>query len=309
MFVSPSPQKSTSVRKIVAPLFVRATFGLGSWLAPETMLERAMRLFSTPSRRSRRRAATASDAGAARFAFDVDGVQIQGYRWGDPATEPYVLIAHGWSDYALRFVPLVEALRSAGYAVVSFDQPGHGRSTGNGATLPQFARNIATVGRRFGRAAAIVGHSMGAAASAIALRDGLAADCAVLIAPPADLGAAADRFAEFVGLAAHLRGRLRRALERFASVRLADFEAHRNVPDIGCPALIVHDLYDREVPWNEGERYARYWPDSRLLSTVGLGHTRILGDAAVVDSLQRFLRGESVGERVVSTPDLPYGFA
>jgi hypothetical protein len=72
--------------------------------------------------------------------------------------------------------------------------------------------------------------------------------------------------------------------------------------------LIVHDVEDREVPWSEGERYARFWPESRLLSTRGLGHNRVADDAGVITAALRFLQGEPVGERVVSSPNLPYGF-
>ena len=53
----------------------------------------------------------------------------------------------------------------------------------------------------------------------------------------------------------------------------------------------------------------RFWHDSRLLSTQGLGHNRIADDQGVIDAALRFLRGETVGERVVSSPNLPYGFA
>src|SRR5690606_25377202 len=77
----------------------------------------------------------------------------------------------------------------------------------------------------------------------------------------------------------------------------------------GCPALVVHDLCDREVPWEEGERYARFWPGARLLSTHGLGHNRIVDDPAVIGTALAFLRGDTVGERVVSTTALPYGIA
>ena len=54
---------------------------------------------------------------------------------------------------------------------------------------------------------------------------------------------------------------------------------------------------------------ARLWPDARLLSTRGLGHHRIAGDPAVIEAALRFLRGETVGERVVSSPNLRFGFA
>jgi pimeloyl-ACP methyl ester carboxylesterase len=88
-----------------------------------------------------------------------------------------------------------------------------------------------------------------------------------------------------------------------------ELQAHNNAPRIGRPALIVHDLEDREVPWSEGERYARYWPHARLVSTRGLGHNRIVDDASTIAAALRFLRGDEVGERVVSSPNLPYGWA
>lgn len=309
MLVTTAPQKSTTVRNDVVPRLIRTAFSLGSWLAPRATVERAVEIFCKPSHIARHRATSADDGGAVVSRLTAGEHDVQVYRWGDPSTQPYILVAHGWSDFALRFLPLVSALRAAGFAVVTFDQPGHGRSSGETATLPEFARCTAAVGRHFGRAAAVIGHSMGGAAAAIALHDGLAADRAVLIAPPADLAAAADRFADLVGLADHLRPRLHRALEARASVRFADLEAHRSVPAIGKPALIIHDLADREVPWAEGERYARYWPASRMLSTTGLGHNRVLGDTGVIGAVLDFLRGETVGERVVSTPELPFGFA
>ena len=71
-----------------------------------------------------------------------------------------------------------------------------------------------------------------------------------------------------------------------------------------APGLIVHDLDDRDVPWGEGERYALYWPDARLLTTQGLGHNRILDDVHVIDAALAFARGETVGDRVQGSPGL-----
>ena len=310
MLLAPTaPNKRTIVRKNVGFGLARAAFSVGSWIAPAATIDRAIGLFCTPSVDARQRARTADARGATASRLDASDRGIEVYCWGDAAVQPYVLLAHGWSDFGLRFVPLAEALRAAGYAVVAFDQPGHGRSDGDTATLPEFASAVGTVGAHFGPAAAVIGHSMGGAAAAIALRDGLAADRAILVAPPADLAAAADRFAGLVGLAPHLHERLRKTLETRVSVRFEDVEAHRHVPAIDRPALIIHDLDDREVPWSEGERYARYWPDSRLLTTTGLGHNRILGDTAVIGAMLDFLRGEPVGERVVSTGALPFGIA
>ncbi|GAB3303213.1 alpha/beta hydrolase [Luteimonas notoginsengisoli] len=288
---------------------LRTSFLLGSLLRPQATLRRAGDLFCTPFPSSRARALAAPTGQAAEADLELDGQRIHTYVWGDPRSQPYVLFAHGWSSHGTRFLPWVERLHECGYAVVAFDQPAHGRSGGRRATLPEFARTLAEVGRRFGPAAALVGHSLGGAAAAIAMARGLAVERAVLIAPAADPVDAALRFARVVGLPMRLGRRMVAMFESMVGTSFDEFQAHRNAPRIGSPALIVHDLDDREVPWAEGERYARYWPDARLLSTRGLGHNRIAQNEDVIVATMRFLRGEAVGQRVVSTPALPYGIA
>jgi pimeloyl-ACP methyl ester carboxylesterase len=155
----------------------------------------------------------------------------------------------------------------------------------------------------------VIGHSLGGAATALALARGMQAGSAVLIAPAADPLAAVERFSRLLWLANHLGRRMFARFEGAMRFSADELQAHNNAPRIGRPALIVHDIEDREVPWAEGERWARYWPESRLLSTRGLGHNRIADDDGVIASALRFLRGEAVGDRVVSSPNLPYGLA
>lgn len=300
---------STTVRKTMTLGALRLYFRLGGLLWPHAALERAARLFCTPYPGSRRRALSAPAAGGREDRLDVDGTRLAIYVWGDPATQPYVLFAHGWSSHGTRIARWVGPLQAAGFAIVAFDQAAHGRSDGRRTTLPDFARHLLAVGRRLGPAAAVVGHSLGGAATAIALANGLQATRAVLIAPPADPLAAVDQFARAVGLARHLAGRMFAMFEQRTGVTARDMQAQFVAPRIALPALILHDLEDREVPWSEGERYARYWPQARLVSTRGLGHNRIVDDAGTIGAVLRFLRGEPVGERVVSSPNLPYGWA
>ncbi|WP_049623032.1 alpha/beta fold hydrolase [Frateuria defendens] len=286
---------------------LRAGFALGSRLWPARTVASAARLFTTPlaSSRSRARVAAAHDAGE-RGELVVGGERIATYVWGDPATRPYALLVHGWSSFGLRFPAWVERLRALGYAVVSFDQPGHGHSSGRSCTLPDFVRTVQHVGRHFGGAALAIGHSLGGAALVLAQDEHWHAAKLVLIAPAADPVDAARRFARFVRLGDHLRERLHARLEARTGVNIHDLQVHRRLPGLGQPGLIVHDLDDRDVPWGEGERYARYWPGARLLTTDGLGHRRILDDPAVIDAAFAFLRGEAVGERVIATPNLPF---
>lgn len=300
---------STIVRTFTQLYGLRLGFVLGSRVAPQATVQRAAQLFCTPMASTRSRALAAPTLGAREETLEVDGHAISTYVWGDLRSQPYVLFAHGWSSHGTRIARWLPQLAAAGYAVVAFDQPAHGRSPGNQATLPDFTRHLLAVGEHYGPAAAVIGHSLGGAATLLAMARGLQADRAVLIAPAADPIAAAERFARLMWIGERACQRLFAYFERSIGVSFEEQQAHRNAPAIGRPALIVHDLEDRDVPWEEGERYARYWPDSRLLTTRGLGHRRVLDDGAVIEAGMRFLHGENVGERLVSSANLPFGVA
>ncbi|MBN6151103.1 alpha/beta fold hydrolase [Xanthomonas sp. AmX2] len=309
--VAVARKKRTTVRFLdeVRLQCLRLAFGIGGWVLPQRTGRHVERLFTRPLRDSRERALAAPLHGAELDSLQIDGETVALYRWGDPATQPLLLFSHGWSSFGLRVLPWLPRLRAQGYAVVSFDQIAHGRSSGRHATLPGFGRVLAEVARRQGPLHGVIGHSLGAAAIVLALAEGVHARRVVLVAPPADALAATDRFAGLLGLGRPALPAFHRAVEARAGVSFAAVAAQHIGPGLATPALVVHDLADGEVPWDEGERYARYWPGARLLNTVGLGHHRIVGDAGVIDAGLRFLRGEAVGERVFSTAELPYGLA
>jgi len=284
---------------------VRTGFVLGGRIAPKRTVNRAARLFATPYASSRSRAqATQGDADMQRSELQVNGETIATYVWGDPSTQPYALLAHGWSSFGLRFLPWVAQLRAQGLAVVTFDQPGHGRSTGKLCTLPEFIATIRAIGARYGNAALAVGHSLGGAAVTLAQDESWHADRLILVAPAADMKAAARRFFRFVHLAGYLREPFYAWLHRRTGVHIDELRVERKLPMLGQPALIVHDLDDADVPWGEGERYAQHWPGARLYTTEGLGHRRVLDAPEVIEAALAFVRGEEVGTHVVGSPSL-----
>jgi pimeloyl-ACP methyl ester carboxylesterase len=287
---------------------LRLGYAIGSRVAPARTVAHAARLFFTPFSSSRLRARAADAVTASRrHDIEVAGERIATYVWGDPDTQPYVLLVHGWSSFGLRYEPWVKHLLALGYALVSFDQPGHGHSGGRTCTLPDFIHTVREVGRHYGNAAVAIAHSLGGAAVTMAMSDVWRAERLVLIAPAADPVAATRRFSKMVHLAEHLGSPLHARLEAKTGISIHDLQIHRRVPSLSQPVLVVHDLGDREVPWDEGERYVRYWPGARLLSTSGLGHHKILDDPGVMASALAFMRGDTVGERVVSSPNLPFG--
>src|SRR5262249_29717382 len=144
-------------RRTSSPLklgLLRCAFALGGRIAPERTVDRAARLFATPFASSRLRARSVNiDEEMRRSEISVANQTMATSVWGDPASQPYALLGHGWSSFALRFLPWVARLRAAGLAVVTFDQPGHGYSTGKLCTLPDFVATIRAIGRCYGNPA------------------------------------------------------------------------------------------------------------------------------------------------------------
>jgi pimeloyl-ACP methyl ester carboxylesterase len=180
-------------------------------------------------------------------------------------------------------------LRQAGFAVVSFDQPGHGHSTGKWVTLPHFADTLLAVGRHYGEACGVVAHSLGGAATTLALSAGLAARRVVLIAPSLDPVAAVARFAKLVRLPPRLHEALHAQLAAFTGVSIHDLQAAPLLHARTQPMFIAHDHDDHDVPFVEGQAYAQGWPAARFRDTTGLGHHHILVDPGVVGEAVEFL--------------------
>lgn len=275
---------------------VRLGFALGGRLFPAHTVARAGELFTTPFSSSRTRAEAARpDAAMQRGELDIDGQRIAIYTWGDPSTQPYALLAHGWSSFGLRYLPWVAPLRALGLAVVAFDQPGHGFSAGRTCTLPDFVRTLNGIGRRFGPADLAIGHSMGGAATVLAQDRAWHARRLVLLAPAMDWRAAADRFFRLVRLAPRLHQPFLDRHAQCPGVASGHLQMHHRPGALAQPALVIHDRDDSDVPWEEGERFVRHWPGARLLTTRGLGHHRVVDDAQVIEATLAFLRGEVVG--------------
>jgi pimeloyl-ACP methyl ester carboxylesterase len=268
--------------------------------------KRAADLFCTPMPGTRARSLGADLAGFAPIIVRTADAAYQAYVFGDTKTQPYILCAHGWSSFGLRFTPWGAAARAAGYALVSFDHTAHGRSDGKQASFASFVEGINAMRDVFGAPAAGIGHSFGAAAMAMAAAEHGLRCPLVLIAPPADL-MVAIRFFTFrvklptrmaVGIANELSARLARDVREYA--------AKYSTGKVRQRVLVIHDVADCDVSWSAGAQFAMLAPNARLLTTTGFGHHRILNDAATLDAALAHIRGATPhGEKLlVSNLDL-----
>jgi pimeloyl-ACP methyl ester carboxylesterase len=253
---------------------------------PEVAGRIAERLWQTPRRIRAPERELAVRRTAVPLRLPWDGGALAACSWG---SGPTALMVHGWEGRGTQMGAFVEPLVAAGFRVVAFDAPAHGETAGSTLVLPRFADAVTAAMRAVGPVHAIVAHSFGAPAVAYALRAGVSVPSLVFVAPM-DAAAAIRRFVSWTGLGPDVRRvmeerlerRFGQALERFSAASLAQAQPSR--------LLVLHDRADPICPLGDGEAWDRNWPLSHLDVTDGLGHTRILRDPGVVESVVAFVR-------------------
>ncbi len=296
---------STSTNRTIVRLPIRVAirtyFGVASRLLPGVARRQAEHWFTKPPRYAGRR--TQPAVAARRETVAIDNRRIAVWQAG-PATAPAVLLSHGWGGSGVQMGSFVAPLLARGYRVVWFDQPGHGESGHGSVGLPDFARAIEALAETHGPFEAAVGHSLGAAALALALRRGLDMERVVFIASPASLNEHAHNFARWIGITPRIREAMRHRVEQRYGERFAEIDRIEDLAKLRLPALLVHDAADAAVPFEHARRLAEHLPGAHLLRTHGLGHFRVLRDAAVVESIVDFI-DDTADKLPAELPALP----
>ncbi|OHC61951.1 MAG: hypothetical protein A3H93_16670 [Rhodocyclales bacterium RIFCSPLOWO2_02_FULL_63_24] len=286
------PINRTIVRafKFSAQLFwQRAIFRVLSQAAPRHAVERAIRLMLTPPRQPFSDEELAVLEEASLMPVPLISGRLIAWRWGR-AVDPAVVLVHGWGGRGTQLRAFIEPLLARGFSVVAYDAPGHGMTGGTESSLPHVLQGLHAVLDHLGPVHAIVGHSLGGAVAAMTLAQRPAVKRAVLIAPPASLADSSRRIAAALQWPEALRAAMQRRIEYRFGLKWSEFEAEQASGE--QPLLVIHDRRDREVPFADGHRHARNWPQGRLLETNGLGHRRLLDDPMVIAASVDFVAGE-----------------
>jgi pimeloyl-ACP methyl ester carboxylesterase len=235
-----------------------------------------------------RELAWAEGAETSRIASEHGEIAV--YRWGEG---PTVLLIHGWDGRGTQLGGFAAPLVEAGYQVVAFDSPGHGKSPGDSSSIFKFTDAAQAVVAAHGPLSGVIAHSFGAAVTAYALNTGrFQAPRVVGISAPASIRYLLDRYCHIL----HIPPRVRRRMEA-----LLEAEYHPGIWDEISPevnargildtqALFLHDDKDRDVPMEQAERLHAAWSGARLERTSGLGHNRILRNPEIIDRAVAFIR-------------------
>lgn len=257
-------------------------------LAPRAASALAFRIFLSAPRPRRPGWEERILVGARRRDLRTDVGRVATWSWG-PTDAPAVLLVHGWGGRGSQLGALVEPLLAAGFAVYTFDAPGHGDSAGRRSSFPEMEEALRAVAAEIGSLAGLVAHSAGAAVAQAAFCRGLEAERLVYVAAGADPMEFTREFGRQLGVAEPVVQAMRRRIETRFRVALADYQMLDRADGQLTPLLLAHDRDDRETPFAGSAALAERWPAARLTATEGLGHRRILRDPLVIGRILSFL--------------------
>lgn len=209
------------------------------------------------------------------------------YSWGQG---PVVLGVHGWAGAGIQYGAWVNPLVEAGYRVVLFDAPAHGRAQGDSTNLFEMTEVTRKVAASVGGVHGVLAHSVGCIAVARAIADGLQVSYLAMLAPPVSLTAVMDNLGQQLGLNQEVLGvHLQLMEERFGKSVWEQLDLEDLARSLTQRGLIVIDEDDSAISPRESERIYHNWENAEVLRTQGLGHHRLLWSPMVVETVLRDL--------------------
>lgn len=218
------------------------------------------------------------------------GRRIQTYEWGEP-TMPYVLLVHGWAGRATQFRKFIQPFNEAGFRIVGFDGPAHGKSDGKTTSLAEFDEVMKEMVKQKGTPVAIIAHSFGGGASLFSIRNGLPVSKLINIASPTIADEIIRTFLQAINGSWTTGLQFKQLIIKKFGRPFEAFTATEIIKEIpGLQLLLIHDTDDKDVKLLQAERMKEVYPAAELMVTTGLGHNRILKDDAVIAACLKFVK-------------------
>ncbi len=255
-------------------------------VAPNSAAAIAEKMIATPPRHQPRAWEQTLLQTAERSVVRVGTVRIPVAAWGQG---PTVLLVHSWGGRGTQMGRLAVALVAAGYRAVSFDLPAHGEA-GKGATdMVECAAAINSVANAvthtFGPLHGVIAHSFGVMATLLASRDhGMNIPRLVSIGAFEHCRWFVEAAREHLNLSEAVAQRIRDRFEARHGHRVMwnTLSVVELLRAARCATLVVHDRFDREVPYSHSHALRTVGAHIEASPTVGLGHRRTLSDAGVI---------------------------
>lgn len=201
-----------------------------------------------------------------------------------------VLLTHGWSGRGMQLYYIAESLHKAGYHVVTYDAPAHGKSTGKLTNMLEMIETIAHLDKVEGGFDYFIGHSFGAMAIFNYCKTRGNAKKIITIGAADNMRMIFDNFITSVGLSTKILRRMITYFEEKYKITIDDFSPFVAVQKMQTPTLLIHDNEDYDVSVACSDSIAKHHPNAKVIKTKGLGHRRILRDNKVMQQIKLFIQ-------------------
>lgn len=275
-------KQAKAAQSLTIPKPILATSKILQTISPRLLIPFIARLFTTPVRHTLPKRELAMDANSKQEMILIPsiGKSVMTYQIGD--SDRKIVLVHGWSGRGTQLVKFADEYLKAGYSVVSFDAPAHGKSTGKTSIMPEFIATIFEVEKKYGPFHAAVGHSLGGMSILNAIKRGFKVNRAVAIGSGDVIQDIMNEFVAQLRLKPEMAIRLRKHFENRRHETMDDFSSYKAAMEIAIPVLIIHDENDLEVNVSCAHNIHKHLKNGELMLTRGLGHRKILGDKGVV---------------------------
>jgi len=264
------------------------SFKICERIAPLFAERMALRLFLNPPRHTIPEWQKSYLKNAKKSNLHVGNNVIKMYQWG---SGPAVLLVHGWGGRGSQLSAFISPLINAGYSVLTFDGPAHGDSSGKKCDMFDFASVINAISNHFS-IHSIVSHSFGSACTLLALSQSqINISKLILIGCPYSAIWIAEAFGKALSISDKTISAMRKKLENQYENKWTweDLSLTKLISQVDQPILLVHDLDDLEIPYQQVLELQKSNPRCQLFTSMGQGHRRILRSENAINKIVSFI--------------------
>lgn len=185
-----------------------------------------------------------------------------------------ILLCHGWESNSYRWRKLYKVLSKSDHNVIFIDAPAHGGSGSKKFDGNIYAGFINAALDHY-KPEVLIGHSVGAysAIFAMSLYKPSSVRKVVILASPDKFIDISERYFDMIGLSTRLRKKYINKVESMFGLPAHYLNAADFAKNIEVEGMIIHDKEDTVNLFYEAEAIHRSWPNSKLISTSGFGHS------------------------------------
>ena len=175
------------------------------------------------------------------------------------------------------------------YTITGFNGVSHRGAEGKRTLMPEIASCIVQVAQHLGEVDLALAHSLGCGATMYAVQNlGAPIKRQVLIAPPGRISAMVGLFCDTIGFNRSVHARIVKNMKAKYGEDFDMFSPPELAPFNKIPALVFHDVDDRDTPISLGREVGEKMANGTYIETSGLGHRRILRDSKVIEQIMKW---------------------